>query len=471
MNSANARRLPLSAPVETKPLKEMAVSRRSLFVFSVLAYTLVLHYLYLNVVQPTYSYRGLARIELPPENIVLLYVMILFTALFVPLRIDRPSRLGYLTLYLFNFVPSVLVLPYSFWNRLGPETVMGWLTLMMTIYLVINVAIRYLPLITDLSLFSTSWSVFWPLAIIALILGAVFFFTQFGFRFTALEISTLTDVRDIRLGSRDELGDAPTFFGYILSWLQRVINPLTLILGVVRRRPLLIIAAVVIQFGLFGFAGQRSALAVFALVGMVLLLYRWRAKMSVLIIWVLIIVLSLGTVADLIIRDNIFTALLSYRTIIQPSFLTGLYYEYFSTHTQLAYSTTLIGDLLGMQSPYIMSYQRMLGLHYFNDVEVNVNANIWADGYANAGIPGVVFTCALLIGFLWILDCVAAEKELRITLALIIAPCGVILTNTSFATAFLTGGLFLIILLTFLLPKQTQAKELESNPPQNAMIL
>jgi hypothetical protein len=204
MNNANIRSLLLATPAAKEPAKEVSVSRRSTFVLSVLAYTVVLHYLYLNIVQPTYSYRGLARVELPLENIVILYLMILFAALFVPLRIERPSRLGYLTLYLFNFVPSVIVLPYSFWNRLGPETVMGWLALMLVIYLVVNVVLRYLPLITDLSTFSASWTVFGPLAIVALIIGAAFFFAQFGFSFSTLKISTLTYVRDNRLGSRDE---------------------------------------------------------------------------------------------------------------------------------------------------------------------------------------------------------------------------------------------------------------------------
>ena len=92
--------------------------------------------------------------------------------------------------------------------------------------------------------------------------------------------------------------------------------------------------------------------------------------------------------------------------------------------------------------------------HVQGPIDVSANANLWADAYANFGILGILFFTAILGGFLWILDSVAKGASLKISTLLLAYPA-YMLVNTKLQTTLLTHGLVLVLVILYILPRQT----------------
>jgi hypothetical protein len=78
---------------------------------------------------------------------------------------------------------------------------------------------------------------------------------------------------------------------------------------------------------------------------------------------------------------------------------------------------------------------------------MNANANFWAtDGIASLGIFGVLLISIFFSFFLILLNALTELRKNNLHI-LVLIPFLISLTNTSLFSSFLTGGLFLVILL------------------------
>ena len=82
---------------------------------------------------------------------------------------------------------------------------------------------------------------------------------------------------------------------------------------------------------------------------------------------------------------------------------------------------------------------------------LNANANIWAEGYASAGLVGVVVNSILLALILILFDKMAASRDLTVATGVFVA-VSFAYVNGYIHTSLLTGGVLLALLLVWLMP-------------------
>ena len=122
----------------------------------------------------------------------------------------------------------------------------------------------------------------------------------------------------------------------------------------------------------------------------------------------------------------------------------------FSVFRILMTTFTLIWLIANIYSNYV-SPGFLIGDVYFHNPAGNANANLWADGYANAGFLGIIIITLLLMLLLWIYDSISKKKDLRVALLLIAMPAYAI-TNTSLLTSLLSHGWLPALLLMWYFP-------------------
>lgn len=154
----------------------------------------------------------------------------------------------------------------------------------------------------------------------------------------------------------------------------------------------------------------------------------------------------LSAVADVAAKSVVFSSLVTRRTFAAPGLLTGFYFEHFS---QVSHAG--VGFRFSSDSGRYFGPPQEIGLAYFGSADVDANANFWAEGFADFGMPGIVgFT--LLVAFLvWIYDSIFAVHSLELG-ALMTAMPALNLSNTAPTTVLFTHGGLATALLLYLSP-------------------
>src|SRR5207249_3383875 len=93
------------------------------------------------------------------------------------------------------------------------------------------------------------------------------------------------------------------------------------------------------------------------------------------------------------------------RAIDVPGQLTAYYFDYFSAHPTYGLSHSVLGWLGG--GPYSVTPPALIASVYFGRPDANANANLWADGFANFGLAGILIVTLLLVALLWFADSIA----------------------------------------------------------------
>ena len=231
-----------------------------------------------------------------------------------------------------------------------------------------------------------------------------------------------------------------------LSALQlgQVFNPFLIAFGMVYRRSVLLAVGIVGQIVVFGLSGFKTQ--VFSIIFLPLLFFfmkRWRRNFSLALISGLIATVLLCAVFDRATNSVVLSSMITRRTLTGPGLLTGFYFEHFSQATPMG-----IGFRLSQERP-IYGPPQEIGYTYFGDAGMDANANLWAEGFAEFGIPGI-FGYTLLVAFLvWIYDSISETCNLELA-ALLAAMPAVALSNTAVTTALITHGGISVALLLYL---------------------
>lgn len=138
-----------------------------------------------------------------------------------------------------------------------------------------------------------------------------------------------------------------------------------------------------------------------------------------------------------------------------PATLTNSYANFFDTNPRTAFSQV---HGLGWisENPYgetPLGY--VVGKTIGGSSDHNANANLWGEGYAGAGIPGVFLVTFLLGGVFYIADWASQGLDRRFVILAFVGHATQ-LQNTSVFTSFVSGGLALTIILLFLVSPDTE---------------
>jgi hypothetical protein len=209
------------------------------------------------------------------------------------------------------------------------------------------------------------------------------------------------------------------------------------------RRKKLLILGIAGQLILFAVAGNKSILfsTLFPTI-IFLLVRRFPRNFGTALASLLTVVVLLSAAGDYLSDGIVFSNLTTRRTFMDPGLLTGFYYEHYSQvpHAGLAYHFPREGETNPGPSHEI-------GLIYFGDARIDANANLWAQGFADFGIPGIFAFTLLLSAILWMFDSIAARQNPELGI-LVIAMQAFFFSNSAPLTVFIThGGLCSALLL------------------------
>ena len=420
------------------------VKERAAALVSVILYVASYHYSYKYLISPAYSYQGFVYQPLGLYVVLTAYVLSLLPVMFMPLHLRKPSSFVVWMLYLMVYVPSLLTMAFVLGRPLyemGP-----FLVSLLVSMLLLALVVRF-PAIPLPRPRIPRW-LFWGGLGIYLVGSYGLLVDVFGFN----GLASLSNVYDVRLKARATLAGAGRLVGYQLRWLSEAVNPYLMATGLSEKKTWLFVAGAIGQVMIYSFDATKSTLGSIVLIVAVFFLvtrsFRLRASSLALAFTALFWVVAL---VDGMFRIGL-TGLLTRRLFAVPGLLTSVYYDFFSNHDRFYWLHTTYAKLLGMSGLNYPDYRSpgfLIGDVFFGNPEGNANANLWADGYANAGVFGVLLVTIIFMAILWIYDSVSAKKDIRVALLLIAMPTFAV-TNTSLLTALLSHGWFPAILLLWL---------------------
>jgi hypothetical protein len=421
----------------------MIVSKgRLTILLGVFIYVLLLNVAYIYVVSPQFSYMGYTYESPAFITLIAVSALSLLPALWMPVRLQRPSQVVYWILYILVVIPSCFIPLY----RLDIDPV----TILMLVFVIFlnftGLGIIYLlptALIPSLQL---SPRLFW-LCIITLstVLYAIIIST-FGFR---LRFVPLIDVYDVRAQYTGILAQHGRLVGYAIPLQASAVNPIVIAYGLVRRKPLIVALAVIGQLLIYSITGFKTVFfSGFLMLGLLLCLWRDGRRFGLMLIWGLIALMVASLLAGVILDFQLANSLLIRRVMVTPGLLTGYYFEFFSNSPKAQLGHSVFRTLVSY--PYTLEPPRLIGVHYFNPL-ASANGNVWADAFANFGFWGIFGFTPLLASVLWIIDSLTANRDWRIV-CLILGVHGFTLANTALLTSLMTQGIGLTVLLVLLMP-------------------
>lgn len=423
---------------------DKSLRHRAAAVIGVTAYTVLVCWVYVNLLSPVWSYLGYVVYGKPMLYKGFVMALALTPSLWVPLQLRRPSQIIYWFLYLLVYIPAMMVPLYA----LRMETVQ-----LAQLHIAVFVAFVGLYLFTLLPVarlprLRLSWAQY-GVTVGAIGLGlAGYIVSVFGFE---LRLLSFLDVYTVREEYKETVAVAAGLTGYAVAWLGNAVNPLLMALGLVYKRYLVFAAGLFGQAFIYSITGYKSiALSVALFIAILIVTRREGQQLGILMAWGATGMVAIASALGMVTGINLITYLTVGRLIITPGMLTGYYFDFFSNHPKVTMSDGVLSTI--SRYPYEMAPDRVIGSVYKGDPDVHANANIWADAFANFGFTGILlFTCFLGI-VMWLLDSVAYGRNWRVATLMVGVPA-ITLSNTALETSLLTHGIALVLILLYLMPR------------------
>jgi hypothetical protein len=433
-----------------------SISARAAFVGLTVLFIVVFRALYTEDLSPLYSYTGLTynQPSLIADSIA--WLLALMPALFLRLRLRKPSDFILWLLYICVYIPSLFV---PLFMRLQSEFEISALgvTLLLGLYLMAKLTkqeappIRYEP---------RSPRAFWIILWTSFVLSAVWIIAAFG---SSLRLVALSDVYSsgVRLESREVFDKS--LVGFAVMMMFGAVNPLMIALGLQKRSKFLTLCGIGGQVLCYSAGGFKSIAFSLMLLGFLHLIVRKQMQRAAhtLMAVAMGLLLSCHLVAK--VTDTYNPAMLMVdatisRAFVMPGQLMAEYSDFFVTHPHLHLSNTKPFSWF-MPNPLNDDVIFAVTEYYGGQSGVTSNGDFWAeDGIGNFGLPGVI-AVSILTGFaLLIVDRISASHDPCFS-AMAFSFAGFNLANAPLTTTLLSGGLMLSIFLLMLAPPSMTARE------------
>ena len=252
---------------------------------------------------------------------------------------------------------------------------------------------------------------------------------------------------------------AGSLVGYASGMFSGALNPFLLAIGLTERRKLLIV---------IGFVGMLLAYATAAIKGVLVsailipAFYVSFVRHKVIVSYRLGLIILISCLAPWFLIWDVgelqqglsskIVALVFMRTYGFAGILTGVYADFFVNNPHTYYSHINIVSRL-IDYPYNASLGEVVGASALGLPNMNANASFWAtDGFAAAGVPGVILMGGLVGLLLSFTNAAIASADRRIAF-LASLPFVMYIANSSFFSSVLTGGGGMLVLLIYLWQK------------------
>ena len=401
---------------------------------------LLLDWQYEIIIYPVFEYMGfINNVSLGSKVLSWIYLL-LFAPFFIAFLNRTQERFLSIVIYLFfliKFVPSTCLMAYQpmCWNL--------WLSQAIFWTILLVLAFRLPPVQLNFNFQNYNSKLLYGITVLLSVVIVYVWWIYAGAQFQ----TSLIDVYDIRLTARD--WEMSTVFKYLLGWAG-VILPLVLIWSLNEKKWGLALALIVIIYLNFSIAGLKSV--IFLLFITLLIYYFFQEKYLKWIIGVIIGMVVLGYLEFAVFDTYSITSLLVRRIMLIPNLL-DYYYDFFSTYPVDYYYQSFLRHF-GFESYYDTSIPFLIGEDYFNRPEMRSNNGLLSDAYSNFGFWGVFITPVLVVYVLKLLSAASKNIDIKILMVPIVYVCFSLISST-ITTALLTGGVLILGLFLWLLPRQS----------------
>jgi hypothetical protein len=428
--------------------EERSWKRRAWLVLGIVTFVGSFQQVYLKWLFPVFGYYGFENSNPKIGYLLLAWVLSVGPALWMPIRLTRPSQLIYWVLYLTVFIPSMFVPLY-----VGLRDATEVASLMVTLFTGFAITgVSYgLPLLR-----------FHPPAISPRAYTRVFFCIAVGLVLWVLvvfrgnfKIVSFADIYDLRSASDDLMEGSSVH--YAVMWLSAVIGPFLLAGGMVYKRISMFLAGVLVQVLVYSAMGAKSVIVSVVVVPVLAFILRDRAaSFGLKLSWsCALFTLALYLGRSLGGSDSLFFWLLSlvFMRTFGISGLNTAWYQDFFLRNPLTYYSHIKGVSWFVVYPYVNPLGIEVGSFYSGDPTLDANAHFWAtDGLAAWGLWGILLVSVVCALVFWVLDSTAKGHDLRFT-ALVVTFEALNLANVSLFTSLLSGGLGLLMIFLYFAPR------------------
>jgi hypothetical protein len=247
----------------------------------------------------------------------------------------------------------------------------------------------------------------------------------------------------------------PPMFGYLVSWITRAILPWIFVLGLFKKNVFLILYSCIFQALYYMVLGYKSILLIMGIVFIIYLLSTYR----ILIVGTYIGLISgivLGTICGFVEKFSgataslLFNGILGERTLFIPALIKFQFYDFFSHFPKIHFADGMIGKLFSEANLY--KYGSGIIVYAYNNggsLAVESNTGYLGDSYAQLGFVGMMLIGAMVILLVRFISgyCKHVPEQFLCCVAGCIA---VVLNDSAFFTALMTGGIGIWIMMLLL---------------------
>jgi hypothetical protein len=422
------------------------------FVFlplGVLLYAVALHWVYANLVTETFSYLGYRYSKPAPEIMVFLWFAVVALVIALPRRLTRPSSVVLWILFVVTVAPGMLMAPYTSFLDDGQAVILA-LVLGATFFGVTLGVKRRTP-IKPFKL-HVSATTFW---IIIAIFSAVTYGILLVTQGLSLEFVGILDVYDVRVEYSAGL-EGVGILSYLVSTQANVVNPIIIARGIYSKRWHFIVLGILGQALLFSGTGFKTIL--FSVPALLIVAYVFRRNLrpnSIIFLWGATLMMVGAAVLDFIQDSIIWTSLFSRRFLLTPGMLLSAYVAFYGVNPQAHLGHSVLSPWIDYK--YDLTPPRLIGSWLANSPNTAMNANLFADGFANFGWMGLVGAGVVLLVFLRILDRAAHGVPTAVSALVMIMPT-IALSNASVLTSMFSHGLVVAVVLLAIMPRNGWGK-------------
>ena len=421
----------------------------------VAALALTMNWISANLVAPLFSYLGYVYVAASPASLSAAIAMTAVVALILPQRITRPSHVALWTLFVVCVSPTMLMSIST--GYLPTETALLLTASVGTAFALVCLGIPRTAMPTPtasaaqdvlrVGSFTVTRSVLtWTVLSVysALTYGLMAATVGIHVRFLALD-----DIYDVRADYTADVGTGGAL-GYLLTGQAYAVNPLLLARGLFRRRPSLIVLAIVGQFLLYSSTGFKAVLFSFVAVLAMAVLFRGKVRSALPFLIAPLAIMTVSAAADQLQGGITWTSVFTRRFMLTPGLLSSVYTDYFSHNPVAMYGYSFLGTWFDY--PYDVPPPKRISNYLVPGSTGYANANLFADGFANFGWAGIFVAAATLFVWLRGVDIASRGLPIRVAAMALVMP-SITLSNTSIFTAMLSHGLLVGMLILFIAPR------------------
>jgi len=394
---------------------------------------------YKTQISPLYSYMGYNYKPFSFDIWFICSLISLFPLIFLPISINKPSDIASWFLYLFLFFPSSFVIPMvSKLDFLSSISFVLILMLMFYLFEFIRNFTRPLRII-KLPIRFNIYTFFLPVVTIIISL-IIFSYSGFSLNFDI-------NVYARRLASREVLVGGT---GYLEAFLTTICIPLLFIYSLWKKNLYTLLIVFFAIVAVFALKGSKGVLFSPLFLGTLYILITYK-KMSFgkIILVLFILLVSISLLEKIIFGTDLISILFIRRKIIGPPLLTTFYWEFFSENPFYYMKDSIIGPLIPFESNYTIPRARLIGFTFFNKIESNANANIWAASFADFGYIGMILTTIISAYTIKIFD-ILGQKRSFVICGVLCSYIAFVWTEGAFYTSILTNGLLFLLIFVWL---------------------